>query len=183
MKGRLSTVMALGDAEAWARSQASKPRGYGNGDGMSDPELEARLRLVLDDLDATGVGTHRHLDEVLGDHGPHLGDRAWVDIARATAAAAQLRSGRYLVVVPLGTSTTLPGTQEIGVITPAPDEPPAVHLVIDHDPQRDWVGEYYRRDLRDSSENLLVYISAFRTLDERAAHEPFAINLYFETRR
>jgi len=61
-------------------------------------------------------------------------------------------------------------------------EPPAVYYESGHDAQRTWTGEDYRLDLAESTEELFVYVSASRSLEERADGEPFDIRLYFEKR-
>jgi hypothetical protein len=91
--------------------------------------------------------------------------------------------GRFIVSVPLGSRQELPLEIQLSAITALDSpEPPAVYHVLDHDPPRTWTGEYFRVDLVESTHDLLVYVSAYRSLEEREAAEPFDIKLYFETR-
>jgi len=86
-------------------------------------------------------------------------------------------------MVHLASDQRLPFDFQLSSITDFdPYEPPAVYYESDHDDQRTWTGEYYRLDLAESTEELLVYVSASRSLEERADGEPFDIRLYFEKR-
>lgn len=149
---------------------------------MSDVD-DAQIRSVLEDVRSGGPGNHAHLDELLGAAAPPPGDPHWVDVSRQVAEVAARVAGRFIVAVPLRSSQDLPLEVQLSAITALdPLEPPAVHHVLDHDPPRTWTGEYFRLDLVESTQDLLVYVSAFRSLEEREEAAPFDIKLYFETR-
>jgi hypothetical protein len=59
-------------------------------------------------------------------------------------------------------------------------EPPAVHHLLDQDARRTVIGEYFRLDLAESKHDLLVYVSAFRSNEEREADPSYAVWLDFD---
>ncbi len=141
------------------------------------------MRRALEEVRSGGPGNHAHLDQILGAAAPPPGDPRWVDVARQLAELAAHVPGRFIVAVPLASSQELPRQMHLSAVGALdPREPPAVYSVLDHDPARTWTGEYFRLDLFEASQGLLIYVSAFRSLEEREQAAPFDIRLYFETR-
>jgi hypothetical protein len=145
--------------------------------------LEHAIQSTLARVRAEGYGSDLHLDESLGSAGPPLGDPRWIDIARAFAEAASREEGRFFVSVALNYSAQLPVDFDVdSVRSVSPDQPPTMNLVAELEPQRTWNNEYYRLSLPEQSEKILVYVSAYRSVDDRAEDEPFTLFLTFETR-
>jgi hypothetical protein len=145
--------------------------------------LDQAIQNTFAELRGFGYGSHVHFDDALGSAWTDPTDARWMAVAREFAERAFHEEGRFIVSVPLGRTQQLPVDLTVASIsTISQEEPPAIYYVADLWPQRTWIGEQYRRDLPESSERIMVYVTASRTLDELAEGEPFDVTLYFETR-
>lgn len=146
--------------------------------------VDALIRKGLIEICSSGVGSHMHLDDMLGAAGPPPGSESWIDVARRVVEIALEIEARFAVSVPLGSISELPhaGREICGAAITISLEAPSVYHLSSADDIRTWAGEYYRLDSSDSTSEIRIFTSASRTLGERAAGEPFDLRLHFETR-